>query len=140
MAKCEEYNVFGQAIENIQAANQPREKYIEEKVTDLKSLLATAIDRIDDLQAQQVRNNRIVSNLKELLVYKEEQHYNTLTAAFRGLYGDLYNDKPEPSPQASITFPDGTVRTIYKNEEHEEVKTSKKVRKAVKPVKKTKRK
>jgi transaldolase len=119
---------------------QPKEKYLEEKVANLKDQLVIALDRIEDLQAQQKRNNRIVSNLKELLVYKEEHHYDTLAAAFRGLYGDLYNDKPEPSPQASITFPDGTVRTIYKNEEHEEVKTKKPVRKVVKPVKKGKRK
>lgn len=115
-------------------------KFLEEKVTDLKDQLAIALDRIDDLQAQQKRNNRIVSNLKELLVYKEEQHYDTLSQAFRGLYGNLYNDKPEPSPLASITFPDGTVRTIYKHEEHEAVKTQKPTRKAVKPVKKGKRK
>jgi hypothetical protein len=118
---------------------QPKEKYLEEKVANLKDQLVIALDRIEDLQAQQKRNNRIVSNLKELLVYKEPHHYYSLGQAFRNVY-KLEDAKPEPEELASITFPDGTVRTIYKNEEHEEVKTKKPVRKVVKPVKKGKRK
>jgi hypothetical protein len=115
---------------------QPKEKYLEEKVANLKDQLVIALDRIEDLQAQQKRNNRIVSNLKELLVYKEPFSEGIL----RSLWTVNFSSAPKTEELASITFPDGTVRTIYKNEEHEEVKTKKPVRKVVKPVKKGKRK